>query len=67
MRSFRRLPELIWVGLLSAVALPDAGGAEPVVELVTIGPDRAIETRFGQIEPAPTGRCRPPCCTVRVP
>ncbi len=49
MRSVTRLPEFILVGLLSAVVLPDARGAEPVVELVTIGPDHAIETRFGHI------------------
>ena len=49
MRLFARLPQLILVGLLFAVALPDAGGTEPVVELVTIGPDHAIDTRFGHI------------------
>ena len=49
MRPSARLPQLILVGLLSAVALPDAGGAEPVVELVTVGPDHAIDTRFGHI------------------
>lgn len=47
MRPFLRLPQLILVGLLSAVALPDAGGAETVIELVTVGPDHAIDTRFG--------------------
>jgi hypothetical protein len=49
MRPFARLPQLILVGLLSAVALPDAGAAKPVVELVTVGPDHAIDTRFGHI------------------
>jgi hypothetical protein len=47
MRSFARLPQLILVGLLCASALSDARGTEPVVELVTIGPDHAIDTRFG--------------------
>jgi hypothetical protein len=49
LRSFARLPQLITVGLLSAVALPDATGAEIRVELVTIGSDHAIDTRFGHI------------------
>jgi hypothetical protein len=49
MRPFARLPQLILVGLLCAAALPDAGVAKPVVELVTIGPDHAIDTRFGHI------------------
>ncbi len=49
MRPSRRLLELILAGLLSTVALPDARGAQPVVELVTIGPDHAIDTRFGHI------------------
>ena len=47
MRSFVRFAQLITIGLLSAVALSDAEGAEPIVELVTIGPGRAIDTRFG--------------------
>jgi hypothetical protein len=47
MRHFVGLPQLITIGLLSAVALSGAEGAEPIVELVTIGPDRAIDTRFG--------------------
>ena len=49
MRPFSRLPQLILVGLVFAVALADARGAAPVVELVTVGPDHAIETRFGHI------------------
>jgi len=49
MRRFARLPQIITIGLLSAVALSDAGGTEPVVELVTVGPDRALDTRFGHI------------------
>jgi hypothetical protein len=49
MRPFARLPQLILVGVLAAVALPGVGGAEPVVELVTVGPDHAIDTRFGHI------------------
>jgi hypothetical protein len=49
MSPFARLPRLILVGLLCAVALPDPGVAKPVVELVTIGPDHAIDTRFGHI------------------
>jgi hypothetical protein len=47
MRPFARLHQLIAIGLLSAIALADAGGTEPVVELVTIGPDHAIDGRFG--------------------
>jgi hypothetical protein len=49
MRPSARWLQLIWVGLFSAAVLPGAGGAEPVVELVTIGPDHAIDTRFGHI------------------
>jgi hypothetical protein len=47
MRPFAWLPQLITIELLFAVALPDAGGTEPVVELMTIGPDHAIDSRFG--------------------
>jgi hypothetical protein len=47
MRPSARLLQLILVGLLSAATLPDAAGAEPVVELITVGPDHAIDTRFG--------------------
>ena len=47
MRPFARLHQLITIGLLSAIALSNAGGTEPVVELVTIGPDHAIDARFG--------------------
>ncbi len=49
MRPFARLHQLITIGLLSAIALSNAGGTEPVVELVTIGPDHAIDARFGHI------------------
>jgi len=49
MRPVARLRQLILMGLLSALAFPDAGVAKPGVELVTIGPDHAIETRFGHI------------------
>jgi len=47
MRPFARLRQLITVGLLSAVALPDVAGAEIRAELVTIGPDHAIDARLG--------------------
>jgi len=47
MRRFSRLPHVILIGLLSVAVLPGTGGAEPVVEVVTVGPDHAIETRFG--------------------
>jgi hypothetical protein len=49
MRPFARLLQLILVGLFSAAALPGAGAAKPVVELVTIGPDHGLETRYGHI------------------
>jgi hypothetical protein len=35
--------------LVSQVALAAASAADPTVELVTIGPDHAIDTRFGHI------------------
>jgi len=47
MRPFPRMPQLILAGLFVAVALPDAGSAEIVVELVTVGPDSPLDTRFG--------------------
>jgi hypothetical protein len=49
MRSPARLPELVLVALFSAIALLDASAGETRVELVTIGPDYAIDTRFGHI------------------
>jgi hypothetical protein len=49
MRITMRIAILIGSGVLSAIALPDARAAEPRVELVTIGPDHALDTRFGHI------------------
>jgi hypothetical protein len=49
MRPFGRLPQLISIGLLSSVGLPVSGSADPSVELVTIGSDHAIDTRFGHV------------------
>jgi len=42
-----RLARRISVALASALALPGVGGAEPVVEVLTIGPGRAIDTVLG--------------------
>jgi hypothetical protein len=49
MRPIAPLSQFISIGLLCAIGLPDAGLAKPAVELVTIGPDHAITTRFGHI------------------
>lgn len=49
MRSSTRLSALILVGVFSAIALLGANAAAPQVELVTIGPDHPIDTRFGHI------------------
>jgi len=48
MRPLARLPGFVLIAWLSAIPLFGAG-AETQVELVTIGPDHAIDTRFGHI------------------
>ncbi|MBW2495513.1 MAG: DUF4105 domain-containing protein [Deltaproteobacteria bacterium] len=49
MRSPARLPEFVLVALFSAIALFDASAEQARVELVTVGPDHPIYTRFGHI------------------
>ncbi len=47
MRRRTRLPSFILTGMLAVVALPDPSISAPTVELITIGPGHAAETRFG--------------------
>jgi len=49
MKPAVRLLTVVFVGVLAAIALPDASAAEYRIELITIGPDYALDTRFGHI------------------
>jgi len=49
MSSAARLARFTWLAVLCAIALPDTSAAVYRIELVTIGPDYALDTRFGHI------------------
>jgi hypothetical protein len=49
MSSTARLAHLTWLAALCAIALPGTSAAAYRIELVTVGPDYALDTRFGHI------------------